>query len=424
MYNLIILIRRKIEMKKVLILTVTAGNGHNACARAMKNRLEQSGDVEVRIVDILKSYSTPLNVWVADGGYCLAVSKLPRIYNAFYKMYRAADPLKRYSCAPQKTVLSTVEGLLKEILGFQPDVIYGTHFYSSIAITNLKLLYDLPCKSVVTVLDYIDSPFWEAGIGIDNLVIPNEDFIETFTANGFKREQLLPLGMPVDGRSLHPTEKSEAREKLGLKQDVFTILVTFGGGHWSGEYKIIKNAVKTLKDKNVQIIAINGRNKDSYKKINRLKKHSGVNILNVGFTNDVPLHLSAADLAIGKCGGPSTTEILNAGIPMFVSEYLPAQEQFNLAYIKKKGAALSYKNKKDFKDKLLFLLDNPEVLQGLKAASKALRNNAIDELAKFISKQPEADYTQLLNENIDVKQVKKRVKHALKKADKAERKKR
>ena len=66
-------------MKKILILTVTAGNGHNACARGMKNKLEKlSGEVEVKIVDLLKCYSSKRDFWITDRGYSIAVSKLPK----------------------------------------------------------------------------------------------------------------------------------------------------------------------------------------------------------------------------------------------------------------------------------------------------------------------------------------------------------
>ena len=46
-------------MKKILILSVTAGNGHNACARCMKNKLEEIAgeEVEVKVVDLLKTFS-------------------------------------------------------------------------------------------------------------------------------------------------------------------------------------------------------------------------------------------------------------------------------------------------------------------------------------------------------------------------------
>ena len=84
-------------MKKILILTVTAGNAHNVCALGMKRELERGGNVQVKIVDLLKSCSTKSNVWIAERGYCLAVSKFLNFYNAFYCHYRKRDPYKRYS---------------------------------------------------------------------------------------------------------------------------------------------------------------------------------------------------------------------------------------------------------------------------------------------------------------------------------------
>lgn len=60
-------------MKKVLILTVTAGNGHNSAANAMKNKLQETGEVEVKIVDIIKEYTPALNSWTVDKGYNIAV---------------------------------------------------------------------------------------------------------------------------------------------------------------------------------------------------------------------------------------------------------------------------------------------------------------------------------------------------------------
>lgn len=150
-----------INMKKVLILTVTAGNGHNACAKGMKRKLESTGDCEVKIIDLLKSYAGKTDVWVSDGGYNLAVSKLPLLYNAFYEKYINRPPERRYSTPSQATILKIIPGLLKEILDFKPDVIYSTHFYGAMAATDIKLVYNLPCVNVSAALDYVLSPFWE-----------------------------------------------------------------------------------------------------------------------------------------------------------------------------------------------------------------------------------------------------------------------
>ena len=407
-------------MKKILILSVTAGNAHNACAAGMKYKLEERG-AEVKIIDVLKTYSSPINVWVADGGYCFAAEWLRKTYNAFYEKYRRKDPLKRYSCAAHGVALTTVSGLLKDILDFKPDVIYCTHFYGAIALTDLKLVYPLPCKTVVSNLDYVYSPFWEATVGIDAFAIPNEDFIEEAIEKGFKREQLLPVGLPVDGRTLEILDKGEARKALGLQNGLFTVMIMFGGGSFGESYKIFKQVLKTLKCKPAQVIMINGKNEKSRKKIEKMKFPEGINVLNVGFTNEVPLYLSAADLIINKCGGASITEMVNKACPMLINDKLIGQENHNLAYMKNKGVALSFKNGKQLKQKLLYLYDNPGVLQEMSEKCRPLKRNSVEDLADYILSQPEADYSQILESDIDFKGVNKKVKAALKAADKTER---
>lgn len=407
--------------KRILILSITAGNGHNACANSMKRKLESLDDAEVKIVDLLKSFSTKLNVWVSDKGYSLSVGKLLPLYNAFYNHYKKAAPEKRYSCSSQKTVVSTLNGLMKEIMDFKPDVIYSTHFYGAIAVTDLQLVYKLPCTTIVSNLDYVNSPFWEAGIGVDYFAIPNEDFIEECIYEGYSREQLLPIGLPVDERTLERLDKSEARKKLGLEDGVFTVMVMFGGGHWNGGFKIFNELVTALKGRQAQIIMVNGRNEESYKKIEHMHFDKGLKVLNVGFTNDVPLYLSAADVILNKFGGTSVTEMINKSLPMLIIEKMAAQEQYNLDYMKEKGVALSFKNGKELKQNILKLMDDPELLKSMSEKTKELQKNSIDMLAKFILNSPAADYSELESRNIDFDRVEKEVKKQLKIADKSSR---
>ena len=408
-------------MKKILILTVTAGNGHNACARGMKNKLEKIGGVEVKVVDLLKSYSSKLNVWVADKGYAISVSKFLPLYNAFYDYYKRMDPERRYAVPSQKTVVSTAEGLMREILEFQPDVIYSTHFYGAIALTDIKLAYGLPCKTVVSNLDYVNSPFWEAGIGVDYFAIPNEDFIEECLAEGYRREQLLPMGLPVDERTLECVEKAEARRRIGLEEDVFTVMVMFGGGYWSGGVKIFKNLIKALQGRRAQVIMINGRNERGYRQVERVRAAEGLKILNVGFTDQVPLYLSAADVIINKFGGTSVTEMINKTLPMLITERTAAQERYNLEYMKQKGVALSCKNEKELREQILMLMDNPERLREMSKKTSSQRKNAINDLANFMLSLPNADYSQMEKEEIELGDVKKSVEKALREANQSAR---
>lgn len=408
-------------MTKVLILTVTAGNGHNACAMGMKRKLESIGEVEVKVVDLLKSFSGKLNVWVADRGYALAVSRMLPLYNAFYRHYMKADPNKRYSCPSQKTVLSALRGLMEEILSFRPDVVYCTHFYGAIALTDLKLCYELPCKTVASNLDYVNSPFWEAGIGVDYFAIPNDDFTDEFIKEGYCPEQLLSVGLPVDERTLERVGKEEARRRIGLDENAFTAMVMYGGGCWSGGFGIFKSLVKALKGRRAQIIVVNGKNKKNFRKVQKFRLPEGLSVCNVGFTHEVPLYLSAADMIINKFGGTSVTEMINKSVPMLVPKKMAAQEQYNLVYMQSKGVALSFGNRKELKTQVLRLMDDSDLREKMSENTKRLKKNAIDDLARFILSLPRADYSAFDREKIELECVTKEVKKTLARADKTTR---
>ena len=405
-------------MKKVLILTVTAGNGHNACAHAMKKQLEHSGGVEVETVDIINEYSTPITRFNTDKGYCFAVSKAPNTYKLFYDKYRAANPDKRYTCSAQGAALSVVNGLYKKICEFKPDVIFCTHFYGAIALTDLKLAFNMPFKSITCCLDFVNSPFWEAAIGVDYITVPNADFIDEFVFEGFEKSKILPLGIPSNSVGGEDISKKEARQKIGLDEDAFTVLTMFGGGHWKGAYKLFKSVFKAVQGKRVQIIALNGSDKSSYKKIEKLRKKTDVKILNSGFTDNVPLYLSAADVAVTKCGGVSSCEMMNGGLPMVVTENIPAQEFYNLKYLKSKGAALSFKTKAELKHIFNEFFEKPEILEKMHESALSLKTNGLQDLAEFILNLPNADYNEFECEQI--KPVKKKVKQAMRLAHRNE----
>lgn len=410
-------------MKKYLILTVTAGNGHNSCAKAMKKQLElMNQDVDVKIVDLLKEFSTKTRTWLADKGYNIAVSKLCPIYDYFYNQCKRKDPSKRYRCSAMAVAKTTIAGLLKEIQEYQPDVIFCTHFYAGAALTAIKQVIDLPCKTVITSLDYVNSPFWEACVGVDYFNVPNEDFVEENIQEGFKKEQMLTFGLPVDSRTLVATEKSVARAELGLDNDTFTIMIMFGGGFWSGGFKIFENIIKLLGDRKAQVIMINGRNKKGYDKIEKMKFKENLRVVNVGFTDKVPLYMSASDMIVNKCGGLSSTEVINQGLPMLATEKIPAQEKYNLKYLKDKGVAFSFKNKKQLKEGIFKIMDEPERRKAMAEDLAKLRRHGVENLAQFMLDLPKADYQEFLKQNIDCVKAEKDVKYALKLADRTERK--
>ena len=400
---------------KVLILSVTAGNGHNACAKGMKDKLEQMG-AEVKVLDMLKEFSTALNYWTADKGYNIVCSRFLPAYNAFYNLYKSSSPEKRFKSIVQGIPLSTLKGLYKEINSYRPDVIYCTHFYGAIALTDLKLYYKMPCKTIVSNLDYVNSPFWEAGIGVDYFAIPHEDFIDECISEGYKKEQLIATGIPVNEKFYKDYDKFKTRKLLGLDENIYTVMIMLGGGHFASAVKIFNWIVKGFK-KDVQVIVINGRNEKAYEKIEKMKESlpNNIKLCNVGFTNKVELYMAASDVIIDKLGGTSATQIINRKLPFIVIDELPAQEEHNLCYLEKKGMTKSFVNRKELVALLEDYMDK-NLRDKIVDKLAGFRKNSIKELAEFIMSQPKAEYDEEYIRNIEYSKINSNVRKAMRNA--------
>ena len=400
---------------KILILTVTAGNGHNSAANTLKIRLNKEG-YEVRVVDIVKEYSTKLQTWLIDRGYGLSVDLLRPIYDYFYNKYLKSNPKKAHLCPSQITVKNVYGNLLKEIYEFKPDVIFGTSFYCGMALTNLRRVYKLPSVNIVCMLDYVVSPFWEASVGgADYMTITNEDFRETLIGKGFKQENLICTGIPIKSDFNDFISKSEAREKLGLDRNLFTVLIFYGGGTFHGGYKVLKTILKNVKDK-IQVVMVNGKDEKTKQKIDKEMSKYPKNIFlkNIGFSKEINLIMSASDVMIGKGGGLCMTECINKGLPLLASEKVPGQEFYNVRYLKEKGVGLSFNSRKELIAKILKLKNNPKLLKEMGDKLKTISMNGCEEIYRLIISQKPADYSQI-NTNIDYSKVNKIVNKARKK---------
>ena len=399
-------------MKRFLIFTVTAGGGHNSAANAVKEKLEAMGG-EVKVVDLLHEYcDSKTFIWMQEVGYGIVVQYLHKIYNAFYRHWQKSKPEKANKSVVQIGLMKMYDKVLQLIYDFKPDAIYASHFFPCVMITNLRKLYPIPAKTFSFIFDYAVCPFWEAATGIDYLLVPNESYIPYMISKGFTKQQLLPYGLTVNEKFSQNIDKSKARAKLGLKDGVFTMFVMFGGGFWSGNYKIVKNIVKHLKSHSLQIIVANGRAEKDKKKIDKLKVPANIKLLNYGFSKDVDLLMSAADIIIGKAGGVSVTESLNKFLPMVCCKKLPEQERVNVEVLVSEGAAKQYKNNKEMIEILSQLLNDPKLLLQMRENVARLRRpDATMLLAKDMF---ECDAIYPEQENIDYSKINKQIKKILK----------
>lgn len=403
-------------MNKVLILTVTAGYGHNAAAESMKEKLESQG-CAVKIVDVFKDLAKK-EPFGYGKSYAFIVNHFRHIYSLVWRfLYMQNFKACGKNCGVQGGIKNLHDKLLRLIYNFQPDVIYCTNFTPAGMLCNLRRVYKLPSVNIACTLDYVVTPFYEVGVnGVDILTVAHQDMMPRLLKKGYNTKQLVCTGIPINEKFSQELDKKLARKKLGLKQDLFTVLVFFGGGYLKGGFKSFKALAKNIKSQ-MQIVVINGKDQNSKEKIDKMLPNlpKNLHIKNVGFTSDVPTFLSAADVMIGKCGGLSTTETINKNLPLIVTEKLNIQERHNFNFLKNKKLCLSFKHYHSLPKIVEYLMQNPQVLQDIKNGLKPLAIKATNTISELIVSQPKADYSGI-DANIDFGKVNKLVAKARKKA--------
>ena len=246
---------------KILMFTVSAGNGHNSTAKRLKEKIENNNpNAEIEIVDVYKEYASKLKAWTMEQGYFLACNHFVSIYNHFFKKSEKSDYENRDKSKANKEIYPIMYGMLKKIYEYKPDVIISTYIFCAVALSNLKRYYKIPATTICMTLDYGISPYWECcSDGLDYMFLTDNYMLDTFKAKGFKDNQLIVSGIPVADKFSTPLPKDKARQLLNLDQNLFTLIIMKGSFFPVSNSDIIKQL--SLIDEKIQIIIINGKDK-------------------------------------------------------------------------------------------------------------------------------------------------------------------
>ena len=375
---------------KILIFTVTAGEGHNSMAKALieQIRAEAGEAAEIEVVDIFKAYAGKFKFRVIDRGYLLACRYLMGVFNLIFRILQRGDPKKWERSPAQRFVRKETPKILEKIRTFQPDAIMCTHFSPAMVLTNLRETQEIPAKVCEILFDFVVHPFWECTTGVDVIFTPNEVFTAELIKKGFRPEQILPLGQPVRAAFSRRMPKAEARAALGLEER-FTVMVMLGGGGMGGGKKILKQLLKVKAP--LQILMVNGRDSRGQAQIERFLSRTQTSHLvkNYGFVTNVDVMMEAADCLVGKCGGVSVNESLNKDLPMVLIEHLAEQERQNRKFLLEHNAALGVTKDRPLTAVIEEAAGNPELLAKLRTGIAGIKKpEACRDIARWIVGEP------------------------------------
>lgn len=123
------------RLKKVLILSASAGAGHLRAAQAVERAfLELNVADEVRNIDTLE-YTNPLFRRLYTKSYIEMVNRMPELFGFFYEYFDKPWQKERRRLAFDK--LNT-RPFVKMLEDYQPDIAVCTHFLPAGIISWLK----------------------------------------------------------------------------------------------------------------------------------------------------------------------------------------------------------------------------------------------------------------------------------------------
>ena len=133
----------------VLFLSVTAGGGHNSCAKAIEDYIKSRG-ANTYILDIYGYIHKMLGKTVSDV-YSFSISKTPKLFGTLYE-------IEEQSSAGICSLMDNVNRLAcKKIVEFieenKIDAIITTHVFGGQLITRLKRKKKIKVQSYGVVTD-------------------------------------------------------------------------------------------------------------------------------------------------------------------------------------------------------------------------------------------------------------------------------
>jgi processive 1,2-diacylglycerol beta-glucosyltransferase len=243
-------------MKKVLICTISIGNGHRSVTNTLKNFLKEKDEsIEISVIDIYE-YLTPKIGKMINKLYEGSVKYLPSAYELFYEKTDSDSLLS------DKINLSKMPKFKKILKSIDPDLIIHT-YPSMFYIKYVKAGRKVPSISIIT--DYYAHRYWKQK-HVDYYITPSEQVRFQMIGLGVAPENIFAFGIPIKEnfyRVIDANEKRDLLEKYNLPRDQ-EILILMSGGLGMGN---IIEVFNELKNSQYHLIVLAGKNQEISKKV-------------------------------------------------------------------------------------------------------------------------------------------------------------
>jgi processive 1,2-diacylglycerol beta-glucosyltransferase len=359
----------KATLKKLLVLSVSAGAGHVRAAQALCAQAQLSeSQWQVEHIDVMDLVPAAFRALYSES-YIKLVERAPLLWSYLYnrsdKRTRASktDRLRR---GIEQLNTRKFDG---EIERLAPDAILCTHFLPA-ELLSRRIRKRRPTAPVwVQVTDFDVHGLW-LHEHMQGYCVANQEVAERLRAKGIEADHIEVTGIPIMPSFSSAPTRAIAAAELGLDPTKPTAVMMSGGAGVGGIEVLAEQLAAMPGD--LQLIALAGRNASLLAHLQKIAAEHPQRLWPMGFTKTIERVMAAADFAITKPGGLTSSECLAMGLPMIVVSPIPGQEERNADFLLESGAALKAVDAASLLYKVRALIEHPERLATMRRAAHAV----------------------------------------------------
>jgi UDP-N-acetylglucosamine:LPS N-acetylglucosamine transferase len=373
-------------MKRVHVVFHDGGGGHRNAAVALQTVIsQQQRDWQIELIqfqdltdrlDVLRKLTgiriqQQYNIMLQNG-WTLGSTQLLRVLQATIRIFH-------------RPLVNLLEKFWRE----RPaDLLISVipHFNRQIGESWTKVYPGRPFVTIITDLADFPPRFWIEPIKEQFVIAGTDKAVEQARAMGHDdAHTFLTSGMILrpDFYVQDNSDPAALRREMGLREDLPTAIVLFGG-HGS---KVIYDITAKLDAVRLplQLILICGRNEVLAAKLRARQWKLPVHV--IGFTKEVHRLMRAADFLIGKPGPGSIAEAMVRRLPVLIecNAWTLPQERYNAEWVKEKRVGIVLKSFRDVAEGVRQMLD-PAILGEFRKKVAAQENRAVFEIPEILGK--------------------------------------
>lgn len=363
---------------RILIATITAGGGHLQAAAALDEawRSLRPRDTIERI-DLMKFFS-PLHRKLYNNGYIQLVNRAPELWGLLFKKTDNPKLVRRLARLRRMFPPNSTMKFIRFMKQFKPDVVLCTHYLPAEILGKARKQWDHePPLAVCVVTDFEAHALW-MGEAVDLYCVAAEETKARLMARGVAEENILATGIPTSAKFSAPVDAAAVRKRMGLRDDLPTLLV-LGGGFGMGPVAEILTELNKVAVP-FQAIVVAGRNEELRRKLAVMDHTHPTHVL--GFASNMHELMSVAELIVSKPGGLTSSEAMALGRPLCIMNPIPGQEAANSDFLLERGAAVKVNRVEDLPYRIEKLLGSKKLVEMSAAAKGIGRPSAATEICK------------------------------------------